>query len=341
MLLGLLLGLTSLALLGYPANSHSWQVDNNGKLLQDSFHFYHKEIASIPLLDSKLQTFSSTIDSNSLMINEVEFSPASGNESQKWIEIFNPTNTVVDTSAFTISTIFGNTTTFSLPIGLSIEPKGIAVLTLDNATLSTTADVLVLRNQTGQIVDRTPLLIDRETNDKTWQRIPDGAASWYFETATMGRSNGISPNSMLANTTIVNESSALQTQSSGSCIGFAGCAEGLVVRIANPGTVYLSVNGTIFKVKLSLVNNYVTTDDTSGSAKADALAQGACLGNLAVLDQDDGQPVLDGSVVGAIYCANNHSLNELLLDSGSVSLDKSQCAISEFAKLDWAKLHGC
>src|SRR5262249_16447923 len=103
--------------------------------------------------------------------------------------------------------------------------------------------------------------------------------------------------------------------------------------------LYLDINGTAFKVKLSLVATNSTDQDSF--AKSVRYEQAACLGSIAIVDQDDGQPMTNGTVNAAVYCNGSQSINEQLLASGSNEVDKSQCSTSEFASRDWAQQSGC
>ncbi len=72
---------------------------------------------------------------------------------------------------------------------------------------------------------------------------------------------------------------------------------------------------------------------------ATTFARNTCLGTTVLIDQDDGQK--SNSIVGTTYCSPTKSINEMLLDTGYVQLDKAQCSSSEFSTTLWAKSHGC
>jgi endonuclease YncB( thermonuclease family) len=108
--------------------------------------------------------------------------------------------------------------------------------------------------------------------------------------------------------------------------------EGKVVRVADADTVYVRVGAYTYKVDLSL---------TKAAGNGRSFTQNLCFGNNALVDQDDKQPRKNKStIMGVVFCGSTN-LNQQLLDSSQVTLDKRQCATSEFARQEWAKRHGC
>src|SRR5215212_6778605 len=197
---------------------------------------------------------SSVTAGDSTLINEVELNP-SGNDMEEgeWIELYNPTSVDINISGFEITPSF-QSPTIKLPPDAVIEAGETYVIKLDRPILSNTGESLVLANATGDIQDRTPSLVDRSDDDRTWQRIPDGNNEWQFVQNTEGNPND--DDSDTRSTTLDSEedtpsnpnddpdtlSTILDSVYSGSdveCLGSAGCIEGVGTRIVDGDTLYV------------------------------------------------------------------------------------------------------
>jgi len=121
------------------------------------------------------------------------------------------------------------------------------------------------------------------------------------------------------------------------CEGSALCVTGEVVKVINGKTFYVNIQNKVYKVELALIGLPVQSEEAMRAATT--FTRNTCLGSNVLIDQDDGQKV--DSFIAQVYCSPTKHLNSLLLQTGYVLLDKSQCQTSEFSKLDWAKSYGC
>ena len=296
---------------------------------------------------------SSVTAGDSTLINEVELNP-SGNDMEEgeWIELYNPTSVDINISGFEITPSF-QSPTIKLPPDAVIEAGETYVIKLDRPILSNTGESLVLANATGDIMDRTPSLVDRSDDDRTWQRIPDGNNEWQFVQNTEGNPND--DDSDTRSTTLDSEedtpsnpnddpdtlSTILDSVYSGSdveCLGSAGCIEGVATRIVDGDTLYVRANGTVYKVDLALTEAPSRNEEMF--AESTAFTRDLCLGSTVLVDQDDMLPTSNSGIIGVVYCSSSN-LNSELLDNGYAELKTEQCATSEFANEPWVKDHGC
>ena len=121
------------------------------------------------------------------------------------------------------------------------------------------------------------------------------------------------------------------------CEGFALCVTGEVVKVINGKTFYVNIQNKVYKVELALIELPLQSEEAMRAATT--FTRNTCLGSNVLIDQDDGQKV--NSFIAQVYCSPTKHLNSMLLQTGYVQLDKSQCQSSEFSKLDWAKFYGC
>jgi endonuclease YncB( thermonuclease family) len=291
----------------------------------------------------------------SILINEVELNPRGNNmEEKEWIELYNPTTVDINISGVKITPSF-QSPTIELPPDAVIEAGKTYVVELDRPILSNTGESLVLTNGTGDILDRTPSLVDRSDDDHTWQRIPDGNNEWQFIENTEGNSNDDSDTSSTTSDSVENTesnhnndpdtlSTILDSVYSGSkveCLGSAGCIQGVATRIVDGDTLYVESNSsTVHKVDLALIKAPSRTDEMF--AESTAFTRDLCLGSTVLVDEDDmlSTSSSDSDIVGVVYCSSTN-LNSELLDNGYAKLEMEQCARSEFANEPWVKDHGC
>src|ERR671919_345964 len=274
---------------------------------------------------------SSVTAGDSILVNEVELNP-SGNDMEEgeWIELYNPTDVDININNFGITPSF-QAPTIELPPDAVIEAGETYVIEVDRPMLSNTGESLVLGNTTGNIHDRTPSLVDRSDDDRTWQRIPDGNNEWQFVENTQGNAND-DPDTF---------STILDSVYSGSdveCLGSADCIEGVATRIVDGDTLYVRANSTIYKVDLALIEAPSRTEDMF--VESTAFTRDLCLGSTVLVDQDDMLLTSNSGIIGVVYCSSSN-LNSELLENGYAELETEQCATSEFADEPWVKDYGC
>jgi endonuclease YncB( thermonuclease family) len=289
-----------------------------------------EEIESpLPLEAIEDTSSSSPSAGDTTLINEVELNPRGNDIEKEWIELYNPTAVDINISDFEIRPLF-KSPTIKLPPDATIEAGETYVIELDRPMLSNTGESIVLANATGDIQDRTPSLVDRSDDERTWQRIPDGNDEWQFVENTQGNLND--PDTL---STILD---SVYSESDVECLGSAGCLEGMATRIVDGDTLYVSVNGTVYKVDLALTEAPSRIDEMF--VESTAFTRDLCLGSTVLVDQDDMLLTSNSDIIAVVYCSSSN-LNSELLDNGYVELETEQCATSEFANESWAKDHGC
>jgi endonuclease YncB( thermonuclease family) len=280
-------------------------------------------------------TGGSSADDNeegNIMINEIELNPQSNDDDKDWIELYNPSDSDVNIGDYRIRT--SKSTVIDLPSDAEIKAGETYVIELDRQELSDIAEIVVLESGSGEVVDRTPSFVDRSDDSRTWQRMPDGNNEWQFASDTEEELNGQEATVDLPR---INRGGASGLEPE--CIGSAGCAEGMAVRIVDGDTLYVSVNGTVYKVNLALAKAPLRGED--GFIESTAFTRSLCLGSRVLIDQDDEQLTSGGSIIATVYCSSDNNLNHELLENGYATFESDQCSESEFARQEWAKKYGC
>jgi endonuclease YncB( thermonuclease family) len=307
-----------------------------------------EDLTSSPLVGGGDDT-SSVTTGDTTLVNEVELNPRGDDMEEEWIELYNPSAVDINISNFEINPLF-QSPTIELPPDAVIEAGETYVIELEGSPLSNTGESLVLANATGDIQDRIPSLVDRNDDDRTWQRVPDGNNEWQFLEDTQGDLNAPDTSSTTSSSVEDTQgdlnapdtlSRILENVYSGSdveCLGSAGCIEGVATRIVDADTLYVDVNGTVYKVDLALTGAPSRTEEMF--LESTGFTRDLCLGSTVLIDQDDRVLTSNSDVVAVVYCSSSN-LNNELLDNGYVKLETEQCTTSEFADEAWIRDNGC
>jgi endonuclease YncB( thermonuclease family) len=307
-----------------------------------------EDLTSSPLVGGGDDT-SSVTSGDTTLVNEVELNPRGDDMEEEWIELYNPSAVDINISNFEINPLF-QSPTIELPPDAVIEAGETYVIELEGSPLSNTGESLVLANATGDIQDRIPSLVDRSDDDRTWQRVPDGNNEWQFLENTQGDLNAPDTSSTTSSSVENTQgdlnapdtlSRILENVYSGSdveCLGSAGCIEGVATRIVDADTLYVDVNGTVYKVDLALTGAPSRTEEMF--LESTGFTRDLCLGSTVLIDQDDRVLTSNSDLVAVVYCSSSN-LNNELLDNGYATLETEQCTTSEFADEVWLRDNGC
>ena len=132
-----------------------------------------------------------------VVINEIDINPP-GDDSKsitEWVELYNPTDTKINVSQWSIASTTVLKQTFTIPQGTIIEPGRFLTYSYVSVWFTDVAERVQLRDSSGTVIDETPTISDLTNNFSSWQRIYDGydtnsSSDWKFETSNAGSSNG-------------------------------------------------------------------------------------------------------------------------------------------------------
>ena len=113
-----------------------------------------------------------------LVINEVELNPPGYDEDNEWVELYNREDVAVDISGWSL--VNSQNVALVFPNGTEIPAKGFYSTSNEGYWLRNTDEEIVLLNEIGVEIDRTPRLSDADNDEYSWSRYPDGEDEWDF-----------------------------------------------------------------------------------------------------------------------------------------------------------------
>ncbi len=123
-----------------------------------------------------------------IIINEVELYPSVSYENQ-WVELFNRSNSIIDISGWTLIAMAKNIT-LTIPQGTIINPSSYFIVKNNETWMKHMDEVIVLKNNVGNVIDKVGPFTETEKDSATWQRYPNGEDNWRFVIKTPGKTNG-------------------------------------------------------------------------------------------------------------------------------------------------------
>ncbi len=150
------------------------------------------------LLLSGLIVTANAQSANHVVINEIDINPPGDDAKSiaEWVELYNPTDSKIDIGGWQIASTTILKKTMIIPTGTFIEPGKFLTFSYQSLWFTDTNELAELKDKTGVVVDRTPLLSDLKNDITSWQRTSDGydldnVNDWKFAISTAGSSNGM------------------------------------------------------------------------------------------------------------------------------------------------------
>ncbi len=132
-----------------------------------------------------------------IVINEVDLNPPGDDFASitEWVELYNPTDSDVDIGNWEIASTTVLKKTMTISPGTIIGPGEFLTYSYQSIWFTDANESVELRDDHGEIIDKTPVFSDLENDFTSWQRIYDGfdfdtSDDWKFALSTTGLSNG-------------------------------------------------------------------------------------------------------------------------------------------------------
>lgn len=139
-----------------------------------------KSISTVLLLFA----FITTSGLAAVVINEVELDPY-GDDTPQWIELYNTGDAEVDIGSWSIVPLSNKSIEYFIDL-VTIPARGFYLLILEENWMNPSEETLILRDENGIVVDRTPLLYDSSNSECAWGRYPDGSNTWQILISSEG-----------------------------------------------------------------------------------------------------------------------------------------------------------
>jgi len=120
--------------------------------------------------------------SSLVLINEVESNPPDYDEDNEWVELYNDGLYDAKVGNWTLTTAGGSVVT--IPQETIILAGSFFVVKAEGYWLRNSDETVILRDEDGREVDRTPALDDGDNDDYCWSRYPDGEDEWIYTLAS-------------------------------------------------------------------------------------------------------------------------------------------------------------
>lgn len=123
-----------------------------------------------------------------VVINEVELGSSATeplDEAEQWIELYNSGSGEVDISDWAVCPIRDPSKEIDIEDGTIISAKGFFIIS-SSSWLDSEGDSIILKDENGNEIDRTPFLTDTDEDDCAWTRYPDGGPEWMFMVSSQG-----------------------------------------------------------------------------------------------------------------------------------------------------------
>ncbi len=282
---------------------------------------------SILLLGVLIIPVSAQSSPDNVVINEVDINPP-GDDSKnisEWVELYNPTNSEVDLSGWEIASTTVLKKTLTVPQGTIIEPGKFLKYSYQTIWFTDVSESVELRDETGNVIDKTPSFSDLQNNFFSWQRIFDGydtdsVTDWKFETSNPGSTNGQQALSEVQEGVSVTLSTDSPTYLFGQTVIISGSVSKEVVITTpyfQPEKIILTISGPDYHKIIELYPDLNLNFKTTMSLQR-------------VLGVNEGTYNLSVSYAGATsqasFAVGDESLVEQISESSELSLvtDKSQ-----------------
>jgi micrococcal nuclease len=112
-----------------------------------------------------------------VIIYAFDQNPAGLDEGNEWVSIHNPTNKSVDIGNWTLETSNGSTVSIWIAEGTTLYPGAYNTISPFYRWIDNNHESIILRAAVGEVVDRTPVVNDNDSDNRYWMRNNSG---WTF-----------------------------------------------------------------------------------------------------------------------------------------------------------------
>ncbi len=232
------------------------------------------------------------VEGATVVINAFDPNPAGKDVGKEWVTLYNPTNSSVNVSGWMLSsTHYRGGVNISIPQGTIIPPKCYWTYIHSKGWLHNDGESILLKDEKGDEIDRTPFKRDNDNDNRFWKRNPDGFdtdsdSDWVYE---------------------------LQKLEKGKI------RRGKVVHVEDGDTIDISPveKAGLQRIRLDCID--APEIDTEEGKKAKDFVENYCLGRDVEFDVDDLRQYDKYNRILAVVYVNDTNLNVEMLEKGLAS----------------------
>jgi hypothetical protein len=105
-----------------------------------------------------------------IIIYAFDQNPAGLDEGNEWVTIHHPTNKSVDIGNWTLETSNGSTASILIAEGTTLYHRAYITFSPSYRWIDNNNESIILRDAVGEVVDRTPVVNDNESDNRYWMR---------------------------------------------------------------------------------------------------------------------------------------------------------------------------
>jgi hypothetical protein len=105
-----------------------------------------------------------------VIIYAFDQNPAGLDDGNEWVSIHNPSNKSVDIGNWTLETTNGSTASLGIAEGTTLYPCAYITISPSYRWIDNNNESIILRDAVGEVVDRTPVVNDNESDNRYWMR---------------------------------------------------------------------------------------------------------------------------------------------------------------------------
>jgi micrococcal nuclease len=263
-----------------------------------------KTLAIALIATLSLSSFGSVIctSTNAVSIEIYAFdqNPAGYDSGNEWVTLYNPTTNAIDIGDWTLETTHGKTVTATIPQNTIIDANDFWTYTHPTGWLDNEGESIVLKDATGEEVDRTSIFSDPYNDNRYWRK---ENSTWIFGVEELDR--GI-------------------------------IREGMVSYVVDGDTIDISPVGIAGIQRIRLVCIDTPEKGEEGYEEAKNFVNEMCLGKDVEFDVDDVTQYDPYNRILAVVYINGTNLNAELLNKGYAEIwEGYNSSKSEFNPHDW------
>ena len=225
-----------------------------------------------------------------VVINAFDQNPNGKDVGKEWVMLYNPTNSSIDISGWTLSSTHGTTVTVKID-NVIILPNGYWTYIHDSQWLDSDDESIILKDENEEEIDRTAVKSDNDNDNRFWKRNPDGfdtdsESDWIY---------------------------TLQDLEKGKI------RRGKVVHVEDGDTIDISPveKAGLQRIRLDCID--APEIDTEEGKKAKEFVENYCLGRDVEFDVDDLRQYDKYNRILAVVSINTTNLNAIMLEEGIAS----------------------